>query len=244
MQKPVVIFGATGGFGSAIARNLAAAGQPLVLVGRDQTRLKALGLELGVAGDDLIAVDVTDADAVADSLTALMQRHPALAGAVVSVASRFHNKLAHRQPWIAFSEQIDIHLKALHSIMVGLRPMLVGQEGGARVVLISTEYILGAPPVKTAPYAAAKAAMTAYAQVIAQEWLRDAVRVHILAPGMSRTDLVGDIPDIFLQQVEDGMPEKMLTRVEDVAAVTAFCLTAAADPLYGEPIRVSRANRR
>lgn len=244
MPKPVVIFGATGGFGSSIARNLARSGQPLVLAARNRARLKTLGDELGIEGDDLITMDVRDSEEVEKDLIALGERHPKLAGAVVSTASRFENKLAHRQPWAAFSEQIDLHLKGLHSLMVALRPMLIGQPNGARVVLLSTEYVLGAPPVKTAPYVAAKAAMTAYAQVVAQEWLRDGVRVHILAPGMSRTALTGDIPELFLQQVEATMPEKMLTPADDVANLAAFCLTSAADTLYGEPIRVSRANRR
>lgn len=244
MSQPVIVFGATGGFGSAIAQNLAHSGRPLILVGRDQTRLRALGEETGVVGEDLISLDVTDTAAVETALQALGERHPKLSGAVVSVASRFQNKLAHRQPWSAFSEQIDLHVKALHAVMVGLRPMLTGQAQGARVVLLSTEYVLGAPPIKTAPYVTAKAAMTAYAQVMAQEWLRDAVRIHILAPGMARTDLVGDIPELFLEQIEAAMPEKMLTRTEDVANMAAFCLTPQADTLYGEPIRVSRANRR
>ena len=244
MPQPVIILGATGGFGGAIARYLAATGTPLILQGRDADRLAALGSELSVDPVDLMVLDVTDADAVARAMADLSVRYNKLAGAVVSVATRFTNRLTHRQPWSAFAEQIDIHLRALHLLAVGLRPLLIGQEGRARLIVISTEYVLGAPPVKTAPYVAAKAAMTAYAQVIAQEWLRDGVRVHILAPGMARTELIDEMPELFIAQLAAAMPEKVLTSVEDVAELVGFCLTAAADPLYGQPIRVSRAARR
>lgn len=243
MQKPVAVFGATGGFGAAIARRLSAAGHPLVLQGRNAERLAALGDELDVTAADRLVLDVTDEASTAAAFEAMQGRHGALAGAVISVAAPFANKLTHRQPWSAFAEQIEVQLKALHQIAVNARPLLTAHEGTSRLIVVSTEFVLGAPPVKTAPYSAAKAAMTAYAQIIAQEWLRDDVRVHILAPGMAKTDLVGDMPDEFLEQIAARMPEKKLTEVEDVAGMAAFCMTDAADTLYGAPIRVSRAAR-
>jgi NAD(P)-dependent dehydrogenase (short-subunit alcohol dehydrogenase family) len=103
---------------------------------------------------------------------------------------------------------------------------------------------LGAPPPKTAAYSAAKAAITAYAQVLAQEWLLHNIRVHIVAPGLIKTALTADLPDEFLDLLAQDMPEARLTTVYDVAALVAFLMTDAADTLYGTPIRVSRAARK
>jgi NAD(P)-dependent dehydrogenase (short-subunit alcohol dehydrogenase family) len=51
------------------------------------------------------------------------------------------------------------------------------------------------------------------------------------------------MPDEFLEQMAAAMPEKRLTAAEDVAAVVAFQMTDAADPLYGTFLRVSRGLR-
>ncbi len=242
MPKPIVVLGASGGIGRAIALRLAEEGRPLILGGQSDDRLAAVGRETGCR--DLLVCDCTDGAAVERAFAAVGETHGALAGLVFSIARPFKNRLTHRTPWQAFAEQIDTQLKALHSVATAAFPLLSAHEGTSRLVVVGTEFALGAPPVKTAPYAAAKSAISAYAQVIAQEWLKHGIRVHILAPGLVRTELVADMPDAFLDQIAEAMPEKRLTTAEDVAAMAAFCMTDAADPLYGTPIRISRGARR
>jgi NAD(P)-dependent dehydrogenase (short-subunit alcohol dehydrogenase family) len=241
VPQPVIIFGASGGLGRAIALRLAGGGWPLVLSGRDPARLAALAAE---TGGEAQPCDATQEGEVQRLFADVEARHGTLAGVVVSIATPFQNRLAHRTPIAAFSEQMHGQLDALHFIAASAFPLLSRAEGTSRLIVVSSEFALGAPPVKTAPYSAAKAAMTAYAGVIAQEWLKHSIRVHILAPGMVRTNLVASMPDVFLDQLAEATPEKMLTRAEDVADMAAFCMTDAADPLYGTPIRVSRGPRR
>ena len=53
----IIIFGASGGIGSALARQLAAQGRQLGLVGRDPGRLAALATELRAEAFSLAAMD-------------------------------------------------------------------------------------------------------------------------------------------------------------------------------------------
>jgi 3-oxoacyl-[acyl-carrier protein] reductase len=170
--------------------------------------------------------------------------HGALRGVVFAVASPFPHKLTHKTDWSVFKAQLDTQLKALHLSLSAALSLLEAHEGTARALVLSTEYVLGAPPVKIAPYVAAKAALTAYVRILAQEWIDRGVRVHILAPGMVESALTAELPEMYLQQVAEAMPEKRLTSAEDVAAAAAFLMSEAGDALYGTVVPVSRAQRR
>lgn len=244
MPRPVLVLGATGGLGRAIAQRLAGDGHTLILHGRSRDRLEAAAIEVGAPHvTSLETCDLTR-EADVDQMFGRIEGGAGLGGLVFSVAEPFANRLTYRTPWTAFERQIETQLKALHLVASRAFPLLKSGETTRRVVLIGTEFVLGVPPVKTAPYVAAKAAMTAYAQVIAQEWLADGIRVHIVAPGLVRTDLVtSQMPDAYLDDLAARMPEKRLTSADDVANLVAFLFTDGGDPLYGTPLRVSRGAR-
>jgi NAD(P)-dependent dehydrogenase (short-subunit alcohol dehydrogenase family) len=247
VSDPILILGASGGIGQAIARRLSGAGRQLILHGRDKARLEALSVQLGGACS-IEAADLCDPLDAAALFERIRGAQGRLGGLVFSVAAPFSNKLAHRTAWSVFDGQISTQLKALHLSATAAYPLLADGTGTRRVVVVSSEFAISSPPIKTAPYAAAKAAMTAYAQVIAKEWLRHGIRVHIVAPGMVKTPLIAHIPDEFLpdeflDQVAGAMPEGSLTTAEDVASMVEFMMTDAADTLYGSPIRVSRGER-
>lgn len=239
---PVLVLGASGAIGGAIARRVAASGRAVIAHGReDGERLRALGVDLDaptVAGD--LSNDA-EVEAVEGAVRGQTER---LSGLVFAAARPFRNKLALNTDWSVFQAQIDSQLHAFHNAMTRFKPLLAANPGGARVVVLSTEFVLGSPPIKTAPYVAAKAALTTYAKVLAQELLTSNIRVHILAPGMVRSALTADMPDEYLDIVAEGMPEKRLTAAEDVADVCAFLLRPEADTLYGTVTHASRAARR
>ncbi|MBE9123768.1 SDR family oxidoreductase [Tychonema sp. LEGE 07199] len=59
-DKVVVVVGATGGIGSAVARKLADAGATLVLAARDSSKLDALASELSITEVLCLPTDITD----------------------------------------------------------------------------------------------------------------------------------------------------------------------------------------
>ena len=242
MQNPVLILGASGVIGAAIARRLSGEG-PVILHGHEGAeRLEILAGE--IEGAATVRADLCDPGQVSTMFEKLSKNHGSLRGVVFAVASPFPHKLTHKTDWSVFETQIQTQLKALHLSLSAALPLLESHEGTARVLVLSTEYVLGAPPVKIAPYVAAKAALTAYTRVLAQEWLDRGVRVHILAPGMTKSALTAELPDMYLEQVAEAMPEKRLTSAEDVAGTAAFLMSEAGDVLYGTVVPVSRAQRK
>lgn len=92
MAGPVVVVGATGAIGSAVARRLAARGMAVHLVGRDPARLGALATTLGASH---AAADVLDEAALAVAAGADALRASPGSGVVlfstVAVRSGFSN---------------------------------------------------------------------------------------------------------------------------------------------------------
>ena len=237
MPPVALILGATGAIGSAIARRLSARASVILHCSAPSDRLEKLARETNGA--------VRNADLTDEAATkALFVGLDGLDILVFAVGRPFPHKLAHRTGWDVFQDQLDSQIKALHLALSSAFPLLKGRENGARVLVISTEFVLGLPPVKIAPYMAAKSAMTSYARVIAQEWLGHGIRVQIIAPGIVRSALTADMPDEYLTQIAETMPEKRLTSAEDVADLADFLLSPAADSLYGTIVPASRAVRR
>lgn len=244
MQNPVLILGASGEIGENIAEKFNQSGQSLILHGNRNTpkKIRALSKHQTIKS---VCADLTDEKSVQNLFNFIGKEYTALSGVVFSVAQPFSNKLSHRTPWRTFNEQIQTQLKAAHLSLKAAYPMLKehARDSAARVIMISTEYSIGLPPVKIAPYVAAKSALNAYALSLAQEWLRSNIRVHIMAPGLLRSNLTSHMPELYFEELIKNMPEKQLTSAEDVANFAAFLMTPDADSLYGSIIPITRGKR-
>jgi hypothetical protein len=86
-----LIFGATGGIGSALAQRLAKhEGAALVLAGRNQDKLSALSNSLSAkpaGGVSTLVCDVTDSKAVEQAVEQAVQAHGSVSGVVNCVGS-------------------------------------------------------------------------------------------------------------------------------------------------------------
>ena len=244
MQNPVLILGASGEIGKHIAEKFSQSGQSLILHGNKNIpkKIRAFSDRQTIKS---VCADLTDEKSVQNLFNFIGREYTALSGVVFSVAQPFSNKLSHRTPWRIFDEQIQTQLKAAHLTLTAAYPMLKehGRDSAARVIMISTEYSIGLPPVKIAPYVAAKSALNAYALSLAQEWQGSNIRVHIMAPGLLRSNLTSHMPELYLEELINNMPEKRLTNVADVANFAAFLMTADADPLYGSIFPITRGKR-
>ncbi|MPQ99810.1 SDR family NAD(P)-dependent oxidoreductase [Modestobacter sp. I12A-02628] len=179
----VLVSGATGVLGGALARSLAAAGARLVLTGRDDARLQALAADLGgvpaVAAD---AVDVTALRAVVDTATAALGGLDALVVASGVVA---FGPAADADDAVT-EELFAVNTLAPMSLVRAALPQL--SDGGA-VVLLSA-IVADAPTLQMAEYSATKAALSAWASVLRRELRGRSLTVLDVKPPHVDTGLV------------------------------------------------------
>lgn len=231
MASPIIIIGATGGTGAALAQRLAAQGRALHLVGRDRDRLADLGRSLGASH---AVADVTDEAALAAAV-AVADTGDGVSGLAYCVGSIVIKPLK--------ATRTADFLTAFNLNLVGATTALRAAEKGLKtaqgaVVLFSTVAVEQGFP-NHAVIAAAKGAVVGFGRAMAAEWAPH-VRVNVIAPSLTRTPLAA--PLLASEQLAQGIatmhPLARLGEADDLAAAAEFLLSDAAGWITGQVLGV------
>lgn len=231
MTSSILIYGASGGIGSCLARTLAGEGYRLHLVARDADCLRALGNELSATWT---AVDVLQDD----SFLRVTENAPStLDGLVYAVGSINLKPLARIT---ATDLQRDYRLNALGAALAiqAALPALRAGTTGASVVLFSSVAASLGLSLHTS-IGMAKAALDGLTRSLAAE-LAPAIRVNAIALSLTQTPLASNL--ISNQKMRDVItamhPLGRLGQPEDAAHLAAFLLSSRASWITGQVIGV------
>lgn len=230
MGGMVVVVGATGAVGSALARRRAGQGDRVVLIARDAARLRALAQDL--PGSEAIAADAMDPAALRAAVAAAGPAVSGLAYCAGSIALKPLRRTGEEDFLDAF------RLNALGAALAvqAAQDALVAAKGA--VVLFSTVAARAGFP-NHAAIAAAKAAVEGLTVALAAE-LAPAVRVNCVAPSLTRSAMAA--PLIGNPQMAEAIakqhPIPRLGEGEDSAALADFLLSRAAGWITGQVFAV------
>jgi 3-oxoacyl-[acyl-carrier protein] reductase len=178
----VFLIGASGGIGSATARRLAAKGAELLLAGRNEERLAALGSELGARH---VVVDAASFDALERAVAEF-----APCDAVVNCAGSLLLKPAHLTTEREFRDTIEMSLTtAFSTVRAGAKAMMT--TGGSIVLCATAAARTGLPNHEA--IAAAKAGVIGLTLSAAASYGARNIRVNCVAPGLVATPLTSRI---------------------------------------------------
>ncbi len=243
-KNPILIFGSTGSIGMAAAKALKKNKNEILLSNSNENEdIKSLS---NVIASPYFSFDLNKNFTHAMLTKEIGKYTTSLSGLIISIAKPFPNKFIHNTADLILEEQLNIHILAFHKIIKSCLPFL--EVGSAlcipRIIYISTEYLIGSPPIKIGPYLAAKSAATTYAKVLAKELITKGIKVFIVSPGMIRSKLTSNLPEAYLKQVEDKMPNKRLTSPEEISLTIDAIYKGYLDASFGNEIQVSNAERR
>ena len=211
-----IVVGGSNGIGAEVVRKLATKGASVVVTGRDAGRLAGIGAETGALTLELEARDSAAVDAVFQQVRSNYGR---LDG-VVNCAGSILLKPAHLITDAEFEETVALNLTTAFNVLRAAVRILMRQQGGGSIVLMSS-VAARRGLLNHEAIAAAKAGVEGLALSAAASYARYQVRVNCVAPGLTRTGLT-----------------QALTQNESVAKTSA-----SLHPLgrIGEPAEVASA---
>lgn len=182
----ILITGATGGLGSALAMRLAKAGADLLLTGRDPARLTTLAEALRISGTEVrtLAADLCR-DADRERLVAV--------AAEFGIDCLINNAAANGFATFERQSPEDIHrivATSLETPMMLTRQLLPHLLAQPRAMVVNIGSVFGALPFPGfVAYSVAKAGVRAFSHALRRELAGSAVRVIHIAPRAMATEM-------------------------------------------------------
>lgn len=218
--KLILLTGASGGIGQAIARRLAAQGARLILVGRSSQQLTALAQELQVLVNQgfILQADITSRHGRDTIRTALMAIQEPLDALVNCAGVNLFGMLEDNDP-DAIEHLIATNVTATILLTRLALPFL--NKNSSRIVNIGSSFGgLGYPGFSA--YCASKFALRGFSEALRRELGDSRIQVAYLAPRATNTRLNSDAVYAMNRELGTAMdePEVVAAQLESMLSAT------------------------
>lgn len=223
-----IVTGASSGIGEAIAIDLAAHGAIVVATARRKDRLDALAAQH--ANIHAIECDVADAGSVKAMVDETVSRFGRV-DILVNNAGLGLTGYATQISLDEWKQMVDVNvmgvLNCSHIAIPHLIAAAKGSRGVADIVNISSVAGRKALPGSSV-YAATKFAVNAFSDGLRQELASKHVRVSIVAPGMTESEMIYKIRPDLLAKIKASLEAMPSMTAMEVAEAVTFVVTRPA----------------
>jgi NAD(P)-dependent dehydrogenase (short-subunit alcohol dehydrogenase family) len=222
--KRVLITGGGAGIGKATGLKIAAAGANLIVLDRDEERLRQMRDEVQQAGGSIATYlcDLTNLERCDEVLAQVLQEHGAVDILVNNAGRSIRRSIEHSfERFHDYQRTMQLNYFGALRVTLGLLPAMQKQKAGHVINISSIGVLTNAP--RFSAYVASKAAMDAFARCAASEFADDGiafttvnmplVRTAMTAP----TELYKGTPMLTPEEAADLIAQAIIERPHRVA---------------------------
>ncbi|MFE0104509.1 3-oxoacyl-ACP reductase FabG [Streptomyces sp. NPDC059009] len=237
-RRRALVTGAARGIGRSIALKLATEGYDVIGCYRSESKearetleeveslgARALFMECDVRDRDAVEEMVAHAESELGPITALVNN--------AGITKNGPMPLLAGESW---DDVIDTNLTGMWNVCQSVLYRFLRRKSGTCVNISSIVALSGF--VTMSNYAASKAGIIGMSKSLAREVAAHGVRVNVVAPGITETQMMEDIPEPMRDKMLERIPLKRFGRPEDVAELVSYLLSDRAEYITGQVIRV------
>lgn len=234
-DKVVLLTGATGSLGSAIAKKLSLAGAHIAMSGTNEGKLKslleALGKENAIYKCDLS--DFSNIDALSENVLQDFGRIDVL----INNAGIKKDDLLIRmkdQDWL---DVLNINLNSVYKLTKNVTKQMFKQRSGKIVSISSVVGFTGNPGQTN--YVSTKSALVGFTKSLAIEVATRGISVNCVAPGMIDSDMIDSLNDKQREVILSRIPMAKLGSPDDIADSCLFLSSDMSNYITGQTLHVN-----
>jgi len=237
--KVILVTGSSRGLGRAIALELGAQGQKIVVnyAGSEDAANETVEM-VKAAGGDAVAIQANCGDP--DEIKALFAAATEAFGGVdvlINNAGITKDGLVMRMKPAAWQSVIDVNLSGVFYCTQAFFKLNAKKRAGRIINISSVVGQIGNPG--QANYAAAKGGVIALTMSNAKEFGGRGITVNCICPGFIESDMTAKLPEEYLETVAKSIPLGRLGKATEVAGMARFlALDDAADYITGHCFNV------
>ena len=240
LKRVALVIGGSGGIGSAACIALAEAGYDVGIhyhLNADAAHkvadiVRKIGRKAHVCQGD-----ISNQASISDMIETMALRLSSVSVLVNCTTSKIAAIKFSDLTWLDFKTHLDIQIHGTFNLVRAVLPFMEKQRYGKIINLNSQA--LDSPSSNWVHYITAKGALMGFSRALAFDLASKGIRVNSVAPGMTETDLLADIPERVKLVAAAKVPLGRLASPEDIAKAIVFLASDQSDYLCGETIRVN-----
>ena len=231
-NKVVLITGATGGIGGAIAKQMKLAGATVVVTGRNTEKLNSEFDD----GFIKIAANIS-IDGAAEKLINDTIEHAGRIDVLINNAGITADTLMMRMSDEQFDNVINTNLRACFKICRAAITPMMKQRFGRIINMASIVGVVGGAGQTN--YAASKGGMIAMTKSIAAEVASRGITANAIAPGFIKTPMTDVLPEELKKTYLAQIPAGRFGEPIDIANACVFLASDEASYINGQTLHVN-----
>ena len=234
-EKKVLITGATGGIGSAMAKRMAKQGADLVLSGTKKDSLETLSSEIG---DNCysFAADLAKKEEIKNLVIWAIEKMGSI-DILVNNAGITRDNLSIRMSDEDWDDVINVNLTASFLLSRDCLKVMLKKRWGRIINITSVVGVMG--NAGQSNYAASKAGMIGMTKSIASEVSSRGITVNCISPGYVVTAMTDKISDAAKENILQNTPVGRFGKAEEIADWAIYLASNEADYITGQNINVN-----